>query len=195
MKYTFTDPKAMSQYDNEKSGEQSGFFFVVVDGRIQSNPHCRDSVERRCQEFLAQSKPELLGKTLQLAFKKAGVTPEQLKAFWTPIFKKLGKESVVLFHTCNVPNTTVFNLRKFWMENQIRRSVFTMLVRASCNYPSFENAAENYSLLKNTLPALKYFLEGNTVPTFECEDYTHSFYYYFADKDKATIERRLTKPK
>lgn len=189
-KYAFTDPTNVTQYKSEE-----GIFFIIIDGVVRSYATCRDSIERRCQEFLAQSTDNMKGKTLQIGFKCAKTSPEKLKAFWKPIFKQLGKDSVVLFHTCNIEGCIVVNTRKFWMQNQITRSVFTMLLRASCVYDSFAQASTNYYLMKDTMPALNHFLQGNIIPTFQCGNYNQSFYSYFRNQVNPDLNKLLVKPK
>lgn len=188
--YTFTDPTGVAKYkDNE------GVFFLVVDDQIRCQQTCRESVEYRFQEFMAQKGDRMIGKKMLLAFKSEKITAEKLNAFWKPIFKKLGRESVVLFHTCNVENTIVVNMRKFWMQNQATRGVFTMLLRASGIYQSYEDACKNYYILAHTLKAFQHFLEGNTQPTFEFATPKHGWYHYFRIDNNPDLAKWLVKPK
>ena len=189
MKYTLTNPQNITQYSSSE-----GIFYAIVDGRIVSYATCRDSLERRCQEFIGKLNANMTGEVLQIGIKLQGITPEKLKAFWKPMFKKLGKDSVVLFHTCNYSDTIIVNTRKFWMQHQISRSIFSMLLRASAVYPNFNEASKNYYLLRDTLPALQHFLNGNTKATFQCENYNRSFYFYFANEKKPDLASLLIKP-
>jgi hypothetical protein len=190
--YTLTDPTGVSKYSNG-----DGIFFPIVDGAIRSQQTCRESVEHRFQEFLKQNPNHkiMFGKKLQLGFKSDQINPAKLAAFWNPIFKKLGKESVFFFHTCNVENTVVVNMREFWMQNQITRHVFTMLIRASCVYASFDDASKNYYILKNTLNAFDYFMEGNIAPTFQPENPSRGWYYYFQRYANPDLKKLLVNPK
>ena len=190
--YTLTDPTGVSKYSNG-----GGTFFPIVDGAIRSQQTCRESVEHRFQEFLEQNPNHkvMFGKKLQLGFKSAQINPAKLAAFWNPIFKKLGKESVFFFHTCNVENTIVVNIREFWMQNQITRHVFTMLIRASCVYASFDDASKNYYILRDTLNAFNHFMEGNFVPTFQFVNPSVGWYFFFAQDKNPDLKTMLVKPK
>lgn len=190
--YTFSDPQGIMKYKDD----QRGIFFVVVDGAIRQQHTCRDSFERRCQEFNAQTAGGImLGKKLQVAFKTNKINLERMEAFWKPIFKKLGKESVFLFHTCNIETSVVINMRKWWMQNQMRRAVFSMLLRASCVYASFDEASKNYYIMQNTLAALTRFLEGYTIPTFQFQAYNYSWHYYFKAEVNPKLDTMMAKPK
>lgn len=191
--YQIKDPTNLAPL--AKEDVHGGVFFVIFDGVLQSTPPCRESVEHRCEEFLKKSKPFTVNaKTMQIGFRFKQTDKNKMKKFWTPIFKKLGKESVLLFHECNLPNVIVFNSRKFWIQNQMTRGVFTMLLRASAIYDSFDEAAKNYTLLKDTLPALEHFLAGNITPTFIPEAYNKGWYYYFKGKSAADMKKLMVKP-
>ena len=184
MKYTFTDPSGVAKYN-----DIGGFFWVIVNNQIRYSEGCRESTEKKMTNFMANNEK------IQLAFKMpVPINMENLKVFWQPIFKKLGKESVLIFHTCNYDNVIVVNARKFWMQNFVARNILTMLMRASVCYKSFIEASDNYYILKETLTAFKYFLEGNTQTDINPIHHTHGFYYYFKLKDQAYIQQHLKKP-
>jgi hypothetical protein len=182
MKYTFQDPSGQSGYS-----DKDGVFFLFADEKLVGHAVCRESFEHRIQE-------NIKAKILQIGFKKPDVTRGQLTNFWHPIFTCLDKQSVLFFHTCNIPDTIVINLRAFWLQHQIRRSLLTLLLRASCCYSNFDSAATNYKLLNETLLAFKLFVDGYTLPTFECDHFKHGWNYYFRLKTEAEIKQLLSKP-
>jgi hypothetical protein len=194
MNYIITDPVGVSRYNSEV-----GVFFPIVDGVIKTNFTCRDSLQYTWERFLQMDAP-YNGKVLQIAFTQDNVSYEKYLAFWTPIFQKLGKKSVFLFHTATIGDkpmdkTIVINTRRFWAQNAITRSVFSMLIRASFLYPDFATASKDYYIMRDTLDALNYFLDGNIIPTFPQDDCSHGFFYYFNKAANPNIAAILTKPK
>jgi hypothetical protein len=191
MNYIITDPIGVSRYNSEV-----GMFFAIIDGVIKTNFTCRDSLQDTWEKFLGQE-IHFQGKVLQIAFTQDNVSYEKYLAFWTPIFQKLGKKSVFLFHTATIGDkpmdkTIVINTRRFWAQNAITRSVFSMLIRASFLYPDFETASKDYYIMRDTLDALNYFLDGNIIPTFQPNGPSHGFHYYFNKAAKPNIEATLT---
>jgi hypothetical protein len=67
-----------------------------------------------------------------------------------------------------------------------------MLIRASFLYPDFETASKDYYIMRDTLDALNYFLDGNIIPTFQPNGPSHGFHYYFNKAAKPNIEATLT---
>jgi hypothetical protein len=120
-----------------------------------------------------------------------------IKDFWTEIESSLGitgNEKIFISET-NYPNFIVFTVPKRWRENRMARGFFTLFVRCSCNHyvGNFTKALTEYKLTAKILPAVRYFLEGNTIPTNSYIGFcgvVHEFEDNNIDEIKEKIKKR-----
>lgn len=127
---------------------------------------------------------------------------EKLNHFFTKRENKLKLEKRTVFHKVeNHPNLVIIELSPFWVENSTRRSLFTMLLRASIYYDNdFYAALNKYDLTKlpNIQNAIKYFFEGNVNPTYknwtrrDDEGYS-GFYAQYRNSDEEHLKKMLVK--
>lgn len=85
--------------------------------------------------------------------------------------EKLGKVLVdSAGHTQDVNiNAIIVEPSPFWLVNDTRRSLFTLLLRNAVSFydADMDKAFTSYELAKRMLPAIKWFLAGNTTPTYD----------------------------
>ena len=183
-----TDPSGLSGYSNPTMG-----LFVVVSptNDIRWMGRCRVEFEwdLKKNEFYKR-----------VGFKKDGMNLDLVKSFWSEIFRKLGRRSRFTICKSNLPNICIIDLPKFWNETDTARSLFSLFLRASIVYHKAGNdvltTLKSYDLATKALPAIEWFLKGNTVPTYEklskwdFEGYT-GFIAEFQNLTQAEIENKL----
>jgi hypothetical protein len=92
---------------------------------------------------------------------------ERINKFFQFIHKRLGL-SEMTFYSTNRTNVILLKIDKWWLSSQVKRQVFTMLLRCACdhyNYGTLNEAMSRYKYFKdkNVLNAVNYFLAGHTV--------------------------------
>ena len=87
---------------------------------------------------------------------------------WMRIERKLGLNVKSIFYKTDTP-AIIIKVSPFWIKTETSRSVFTLLLRMVVCYdaPTLGQMMEKYPLARNCAPALKWFLKGNTKPTYD----------------------------
>lgn len=76
---------------------------------------------------------------------------------------KLPEEQKSTFHKTNTEGILLVKMGKFWTKCKMRRSLYTILLRASKNYDrNFHKAAAKEPYLADTWGAVTKFMDGNT---------------------------------
>ncbi len=140
-----------------------------------------------------------------IGFNFTGLDIEKLNEFWKPIEEKLSLDKKTFFYRTNLnPQTIVMKVPPFWMENNFKKGVFSLLLRLAIVYGTnlnltYDAAVQKYSLAKCVKPMLDYFLDGNTkidqdiaveLPTSR----TTGIITEFNGISVEQIKQRLTKP-
>lgn len=93
---------------------------------------------------------------------------DKINEFWNIIQKKLKLKSKVIFYRTQYKNCIVMKCPKFWTENNTRRELVTLFVRAAMGYSnSFNKALQSYTLTNRVIPAINHFLNGNIHPIYK----------------------------
>jgi hypothetical protein len=100
---------------------------------------------------------------------------KQFNEFWIQIENKLNLKTKTWFYR------TQIKVSPFWLENDTRRSLFTLLLRCgACFYKgNLDDALKNYDLSSLVIPAIRHFLDGNTVPTYDSIHKIDNYVAYF----------------
>ena len=125
---------------------------------------------------------------------------DNIKSFIEQAEKKLGLYFTTKFYSTTDPNVCVICPARFWRNNSLRLSLFTILLRASLAYINVEQNwldvlfENNYA--KSTKGAILYFLDGNTVPIRKADNFVdgwrNQFAYYEGPLNKALRRPRLS---
>ena len=105
-----------------------------------------------------------------------GLDINYLNTKWEEIETTLGLTERSVIHRIKGPEhymplppdpAVIFNLLPFWIENETRRSLVTLLIRMLIAYgkPTLNESIDNYPLSKMCAPAIKWFLAGHTKST------------------------------
>ena len=100
-----------------------------------------------------------------IAFYKSDISIKNIDSFFNYVEKSLNLEENTVFIQTNQKNCIVIKVPDFWLENAFKRGMFTLLLRcAACHFngKDFIKALEHYELSKPILPAIQWFLKGNT---------------------------------
>ncbi len=114
-----------------------------------------------------------------------------LNKFFTKIENQLKIKKQTVFYHSNLKGAVIIEVADFWLENQCRRSLFTLLLRCGAVYfkNDFDKAINSYNLAKATKNAIHYFLAGNVNPTFT--DIEGGFYSKFQSLKGNNLARLL----
>lgn len=168
---------------------QHGHFFFF-------NPKTHNcTCARDCREMFAW---EFRKNKTHVGFFSSCVNIEKFNEFWEIIENKLNLAQKSIIHPLeNFNQAFVIELSPFWLENTTRRSLLTLLIRCGANYYygdyTFDEALNEYYLAKETTPAIKHFLEGNTKPTYTKFGYG-GWYSKFVHLKKDDVGQYLVKP-
>lgn len=194
-KIQFTD----SGFHYNNSGSQ-GCFFTITGGadcgyRAEHIYGCRDSlavVIRKDYQGGFQ-KNHLLGMSWSLEKKR----DEKVEEFFTKIEDQLGLDERTVIVDCERTTEVLLFLAPFWVGNQVKKSIFTLLFRCAMIYyeGDMDKAFDSYGLLASIKPVIKRFLAGYTKTSF-CLDVGGGEgivrkTYHWSEKD---IEERFVKP-
>lgn len=191
MKIKLTDPNVVSEYTSS-----TGMFVVITStNEIYWTGRCRVELEWYLKKNNYHNR---------IGFKKSNADIKLMRSFWSKIFKKLGKKSKFTICKSTVKNFTVndiyvIDLPEFW-NTETNRSLFSLFLRASVCYHTKGNGViktlKSYYLANNVIPAIEWFLKGNTIPTYEKfttldgEGYT-GFVAEFQHLTQSEIEKKL----
>jgi hypothetical protein len=96
---------------------------------------------------------------------------DRVNEFFKIVEDRLGLRHGSVFYRTNyiAVNTIVIKPSSFWLENETKRSLFTLFLRCAVEYylNDFNEALNKYELAKKTIPAIEWFLSGNTKTTYE----------------------------
>ncbi len=114
------------------------------------------------------------------------------------------EKSRAKFNLTNVPGVIFINMGRFWSYSKVRRSLFTILLRASDNYDpkkkDFELTAKANEYLSDTWAAFERFMQGHTTlkrhSSFDDYDGWYDFFLGkdYIDDDTNDRELQLVKP-
>lgn len=159
MKIEITDPNGYLPYVNRTHGT---FLGISSENTIRVSTRCRVEIE---WELKRNNFPARMG------FCRPGSDIEIMRNFWSKIFKKLGKSSEFVIHETNFNNTYIIDVPDFWNKTDTGRSVFTLFLRASACFHTKSNTIlktlKSYQLASLVIPALQWYLKGNTIPTYD----------------------------
>jgi len=117
---------------------------------------------------------------------------KRLNDFFEKIESQLKLKKRTIFYKTNIDSVVLIEVQEFWAENECRRSLFTLFLRCgACYYTDTVNdALDKYNLAKGTKKAIKFFLDGYTIPTFQKID--GGWYSKFHGVDTNQLSRLLT---
>lgn len=145
-----------------------------------------------------------------------------LNKFWSLIEKNLGIDVPTIFYSTDT-GAVILKLSPFWVKTETHKAVCTLLLRMIVCYPAstLDKMINSYHLTKACRRALKWFLKGNTEPTYkewneEYRKWVNSSLYYrkthiepecleddegltgfvaeFQNASMAVIKKKLVKP-
>lgn len=124
---------------------------------------------------------------------------QKLAKLWNDVEDMLGLKERTTIHLVEGYETVfVFNLSEFWIRTDTHRSLCTLLIRNFVKHQTkdvFESLKKD-DLASKVLVAIKYFLSGNTRPTYPRLSiaYTFGFVDKFKGLDENAVARLLVKP-
>lgn len=168
-------------------GYPLGVFFKYNNGQMLAYKKCREEFANYFDD-----KTVAVGLSTGTALK---LNPDLIKKFWDHVEDKLKlpiRSEVCKTSLNNVeqPNSILVKLSPFWVENGVRRAIFTLFLRCSCIYykGDFNNALNNYELTNKIISTLQYFLEGNVYPRYHagydaifCDIFKHATHEYLVN--------------
>lgn len=96
---------------------------------------------------------------------------KKLNKFWSLIENKLNiRRGKTRFFACkDYKSVVIIKPAKFWLKNDTTRGFFSLFLRCGVVYykGNLNKSFENYDLASEIIPAIKYFLKGNTKPTYK----------------------------
>lgn len=159
------------------------------------NPKTRNCIcARDCREMFAW---EFKKDKTHVGFRSFNVDVERFHEFWEIIENKLNlAQKSTIYALENLDSAFVIELSPFWLENTTRKSLLTLLMRCGANYyhknSTFYDALGNYYLSKQVSPAIKYFLQGYTQPTYK--KLKGGFWTQFYGATGNSLSKLLIKP-
>lgn len=99
-----------------------------------------------------------------LGFSGKYVNIKLLNNFFERIEKQLKLKGRTIFQPSDYANTVIITPHKFWTEDEVKQSLFTLLIRCGGVYYNgdFNKAITNYRLANSCRLAINWFLLGNT---------------------------------
>lgn len=159
MKIEITDPYGYTHY-NSLVGS---FVVIKPDNAIEWMGRCRVEFEWGLKRVNFHTRVGFQHRT--------GLNLELMRNFWAKIFKKLGKDSEFTINESNFNNLCIIDLPDFWNKTDTARSLFSLLLRASVIYHAkghtLLKTLKAYPLAVKAMPAIKWYLKGNTIPTYD----------------------------
>lgn len=148
-------------YGNLAYGTKNGLFFVYEpsSARIHSIYQCRDSFGYRWK------------RARYVGFKTLRIDTKSVGAFFTKIETKLGvaPDDQTVIHMTDMAGALILHVSPFWMVNETRRSVFTLMLRMAAVYykGDINKAIKAYPLARSVGAAVRWFLDGAIKPTYK----------------------------
>ncbi len=168
-------------------GVRSGSFATVIsenNGGLKINDwvYCRDSFHYH------------FNSVDQLLFAHSPHASKRIAAFINEFEKRMKHEKLTVCGPTNMSRVTWVKPANFWLSKNIRKSLFTCLLRAGSRYDpdknNFDEALNSVSYLSRTKKAVELFLRGYTWP--KNNDST-GWYDNFSRASDTTIEKKLTR--
>lgn len=171
-------------------GSPLGFFFTYNPKTKQINNI------RSCREEFAWN----FRKTQKFAgFYCDNINIKKVNKFFEKREEKLGLEIKSIFYKTNVNNIIIVEFAPFWLNNPTNKGVFTLLLRAAAVYYnySFDDSLLTYPLASKVIPAIKHFMNGNIVPTYNNlrgKPWESGFVAKFTGKTQEELNKMLIRP-
>lgn len=139
------------------SSDGGSFFTINSSGNAGEASTCREIFS----DYFHKS-------TATIGFTKTNLNIKKVNEFFGIIEKKLKfkKADCVVFYPTNNKNIVYVSVPKFWREDNARRQLFTLFLRAAAVYykDNFEQALTSYTLANKIKPLITRFLAGNIYP-------------------------------
>lgn len=150
--------------------------------------HCRDKFQDPVDKTLVRHGMWYCHKSGSL---------ENLCAFVSKIETKIKLEKHSLFQRTQEKNVVWVKPSIFWIDDFVRRSFFTLVLRCGMHYKrtkdNFEEAMyEHFEISRCTKPAIDRFLNGYTFYTYEAPKVnTRGWKYLFEEEDEGAVKKML----
>lgn len=184
-------------YGTLKGPSAYGTFFIY-DGEEESS-HIRTCREEIADYFTEDNR--------WFGFCKSNLDVKNLNNFWRQMEERLGIlpgkiERTWFYRTDLNDNCIVIKISPFWLESNLRRGMFTLLLRLAGVYwkdegdfdKDLHTAIKKYDLANCIINTIKRFLDGHTECKYEDEIESGgkivSFFKYI-DNDKKELENYL----
>ena len=154
--------------------------------------HCRDL-------FQNASDHSLLEKGMWFCHSNRQGCRESICAFVAKVEEKLNLEWKSYFKQTPYPDVLWCQPSPFWITDFMRRSFFTLILRCGMHYKRKKDEKEDvlyhkYKIAKETIPAIKRFLNGNTFYPYEDPEYsTMGWNFTFAGIKESKLNKELIK--
>ncbi len=184
-----------AQYQMLSESYDTGYFFIY------DNETGTHSNIRSCREEIAQYFDE---EQNWFGLSKTHVDIKQLNNFWKEIEAKLGiKKDFTWFYRTDLSNNCiVIRVSPFWMDSNLKRGMFTLLLRMGAVYytetgdfdKDLNNAIKKYDLARYIKDVIKRFLDNHTNDTkdvVECGGQLVSAFQELQQSNKYKVEDYL----
>ena len=177
----------LKHVENPATNVRSGSFARVTsesNGALQIDNwvYCRDSFHYHFHNID------------QLLFAHSPHASKRIAAFIYEFEKRMKHEKLSLCGPTNMSRITWVKPAKFWLTKNIRKSLFTCLLRAGIRYDpeknNFEETLNSVPYLARTQNAVKWFLQGYTWPK---KNDTVGWYDNFVRAKDSALAKKLTR--
>jgi hypothetical protein len=157
-------------------GEENGVF------QIDNWIYCRDSFHYH------------FNNTKQLIFSHPAHAGKRIAAFINEFEKRMKHEKLTICGPTNLSRITWVQPAQFWLNKNIRKSLFTCLLRAGARYNpeenNFDEALNSVNYLSRTKEAVEWFLKGHTWPKKNTNGGWYDSFYHIK---KSSLSKKLTR--
>lgn len=127
----------------------------------------------------------------------------KINKFFNIVHRKLKLKEKIIFYKSNIAakSSFVVSVPKFWRKNDVRREIFSVLMRAACMYngsESLNKCLSRYIQIRHVIHPIKHFLNGNVnlgIKVSLYNGYNNGFISTFESVGKDEIKSILVKRK
>jgi hypothetical protein len=153
---------------NIKNRHFTSLPYMSPDGRFftYNNQNYRASQSNICREMFSQN---FKRRSRYLGFSKHKINIKKINEFWEQIEDRLGIENKTVFHKSDHKDDIIMKISPFWTQNGVRRGFATLFLRCAAKHyhGDLNKSFTNYPLMKPIYGAVRWFLNGNTEPTYK----------------------------
>jgi hypothetical protein len=163
-----------------------GYFFVYPKSHnVNVVETCRELFSWNCFK----------GNSQFIGFFHRSLTAEKMDKFFDYINKRLNlsPENQITFYNTDINGAVILELPNFWRENNTKRGILTLFMRACIYGDNFLESIQRYTLMNKIKPTIEHFLDGNTKTTYQTLK-RGGVVDNFRNLSREDIKKRLIKP-